>query len=1191
MLEINMLGPPSVKWNNSMLKISRRQVRALLYCLAVRPQVIPREKLCFLFWPNIPDSRARRHLSHLISHLRNALPEGNLLQVNKNHVGLDPEQTWSDTNTLEQLYTLGGKEAKQQAVDLYRGHFLSGFSLPGCAEFESWAADEGYHFENYYLGILSSLMEEEANTGNYESAIALAQRYLALDNLAEGVHRKLIDLYRIVGKRNAAIEQFERCTVVLERELGVSPMPATRALYEAVLKNERPLSFRPEIQSTLKFLSGLQVPLVGRQLELQRLEQIWEKSTRGKTSVVFISGEAGIGKSRLLNAFVDGHINDTLIITSSCHPMKRPIPYQPLVEALAPVVSSIDHKHPNRENAQNNSTFPFSLSKTWLAEVSRLLPDLRTLYPGLPVPLPAKSDEARGRLFEAITRLLLDLVSKPLPMLLIFDDLHWADRATLDWLVFFGHYLDNLHKKKQFGKEMPCCLILIAYRKEEEKTLVELRRSLANTIGFVDIELDGLRSDAVIQLVENLVSASSFVGEFDNQQLSNRLQSVAGNNPFFLIETMRTLLEKGLILRDLDDLTPIPMTDSLRVAVDQRMQNLTSQATQVLEACAVLNGVFDFDLVQLTAGRDELETVEGLEELTARQFFVEAEGGYKFRHDLIQQGVIARLAPVRRQLLHRRAGEALEKLHPEAVTNLAYHFEKGNKPKKAFHYYALSAQQAELVFAWEEAEEHQKHMLISLDQIDPQHKEQALNKQRAEILASRAHMRYLQGRIEDRDQDITSLEHLANSGTDELRLYAVIEKVRYLNLDSHFDEAIINAQKGLGLAIANEDQAAHARLQTQIGFAYYFLGQPKLALEALESALNVTQEDPDLMMRGRINHILGYVYFHLADYPRALSCQREAYRCHQQVGDQNRLAWDGLDIGLLHLKLGNLRDSKEYLDEHLALTRRISANPPKAYGLQVLGHWYLYQGDYVRGRDTYLESLKLQCALHSGSGRVAAEGALGLSLYHLGDLDQAQQRLESAANRAGSIANRRRLVEVLDMLGLVEIALGQFDKGYQNLQKAVGIARKSEFYEGLAFGLAVLARASRLLGEFDRAYSDAAEAVDVAKERDLQMSLLWARLEMGLIALAQGDFKHALAEIDLSMTLLPQAHQAWIGTEQVHFVYAKVLEGVDRFEDADQQLDKAETIIAQKADLITDPKQRQSYLSFTRGLLSSVILH
>jgi DNA-binding SARP family transcriptional activator len=242
-LSIYLLGLPLVRRAGAYLEIPRREVRALLYRLATRLEPVSREQLCFLLWPDTPESSARRALSHLLTHLRNALPGAKAVLACSEHVELNPRYVWSDTAAFEQLCTVSSTrvEALQQAVVLYRGPFLSGFSLNCSAEFELWVLAERRAWERLYLESLAVLIEAEMARGEYEAAITYAQRYLCTDDLAEGVHRRLIELYAAIGDRAAAMRQFEMCTALLRRELGISPQPMTWAAHHMVREGDSPI--------------------------------------------------------------------------------------------------------------------------------------------------------------------------------------------------------------------------------------------------------------------------------------------------------------------------------------------------------------------------------------------------------------------------------------------------------------------------------------------------------------------------------------------------------------------------------------------------------------------------------------------------------------------------------------------------------------------------------------------------------------------------------------------------------------------------------------------------------------------------------------------------------------------------------------------------------------------------------------
>ena len=698
-LRVYLLGPPRVEWAGRPLSIPRRQARALLYRLAVQLQPITREHLCFLFWPDIPESNARRNLSRLLTHLRRSLPDPDVLLTLGEQIGLDPKRAWSDVATFERLCAAQPayrqSETLQQAVDLCHGRFLAGFSLPGSPEFEVWASQEQYTWERMYLEALEALIEAERARGAYDAAIVCAQRYLETNELAEEVHRRLIELYAASGDRSAALRQYERCAVVLERELSVRPLPETQAAYQAVSEGRRPV--RPSApRPTWTTLPSLDVPLVGRDDAMRRLRQAYARALSGYGGVVLISGEAGIGKSRLMQDFATGLERPATLLVGSGHETEQGLPYWPLVEALRPHLPAIDWAALGAE-------------PLCLAEVACLLPELRTLLSDLPVPSAVEPAQAQGRLFQALAHCLLSLASQRHPLILCLDDLHWADEATLSCLGYLARRL----------KRAPV-LVLGAYRTEEAAAVAALRAGLSRLGVMQEMRLEGLPQTEVLHLVRHLSGQTSGAKLF-----SQHLHRETGGNPFFILETLQAMFEAGILWEDetgwstgvdetTEDYRELPLPDTVGQAIRDRLTRLNPQAQQVLEAGAVIGHQFDFDLVRTTSGRHEGEVVDTLDTLLARQLIGEHDGRYRFNHDLIRAVVYGDLSYGRRRLLHRRTGEALEKLRPDDVTTLAWHFERAETADKAVDYLLQAGDRARGLYAHEEAIDYYQRALTFL---------------------------------------------------------------------------------------------------------------------------------------------------------------------------------------------------------------------------------------------------------------------------------------------------------------------------------------------------------------------------------------------------------------------------------------------------------------------------------------------
>ena len=318
-VRITLFGSPQLHVDGQSMSLPRRQMRALLYRLAASTQPVAREQLCFLLWPDVPEATARRYLTVLLNQLRQALPDPDLLLAQRDALLLDPIATQVDTVQLAHALTAATAERAitrlGAALSMYHGPFLHGFTLSGSPEFDAWADQERQHWERRYLDGLALLVDGYAAQGTYGQAITAAHQALAVDELAEDMHRRLIELYGAVGDRSGALRQFERCVVALERELGVSPLPETRAAYEAVRDGRVAM---PKTNGALQFVTGPKVsvdtaesptpvprlvklptaptPLVGRTAERAQASAVLIQPT---VRLLTLCGPGGSGKTRL----------------------------------------------------------------------------------------------------------------------------------------------------------------------------------------------------------------------------------------------------------------------------------------------------------------------------------------------------------------------------------------------------------------------------------------------------------------------------------------------------------------------------------------------------------------------------------------------------------------------------------------------------------------------------------------------------------------------------------------------------------------------------------------------------------------------------------------------------------------------------------------------------------------------------
>jgi predicted ATPase len=489
-------------------------------------------------------------------------------------------------------------------------------------------------------------------------------------------------------------------------------------------------------------LSVLDVPLVDRQQEFGALVSEYQAARMGQTRVVAILGEAGIGKTRLAEEFLLWAGAREADVLEGWASEGAGLPYGPLIVAIRPRME--------RERAPDDL-----LKDTWLSELSRLLPELKERYPDLPSPTSDGGEMAKGALFEAIARMVEALASRA-PVVLFLDDLQWADAATLEVLDYVG---------KRWAEQGAPVLVLIAARPEEpeagsafERWLSSLGRRLplrSMTLGtLTDEEVEGL----LTRLATGASSSKPPAGPLEEmrdsnevdlglKQLGERLAAETDGQPFYLVETLKVLLEEGMLLirsrTDGERVVEVGpawrsqksalrglLPHSVREVIRARLSRLSDEASELVRAGAVLERGFDFESVVGVAGLGEAEGLRGLDELIERHLVQEEASGregevpllhpsatYSFTHEKIRQVAYTEMGHARRRLLHRRAFELLEAGSPAA--QLARHALAGGLAEQAFRYGVVAGDAAVEVFSVKDAIEHYERARDLLTEVRP----------------------------------------------------------------------------------------------------------------------------------------------------------------------------------------------------------------------------------------------------------------------------------------------------------------------------------------------------------------------------------------------------------------------------------------------------------------------------------------
>ena len=663
-LRIELLGGFRVLANGRPLAqpVSARQQELIAFLvLHARSGPIQRQRVSGSLWPESSDEQALTNLRRELHHLQRSPNLHALVDVGTRTLAWrDAASATVDVAGFTAAADRGledSRDALQEAARLYKGDLL-----PACAG--EWIEADRERLRQRAQQVLSRLVGLLEADRAFSDAIEHAQQLLRLDPLDEQAWCALMRCHARRGERATALHLYQQCTALLRKDLGVGPSAQTRLTYREILDLDAEVPVVPAPPRTVVY------PLVGRQSEWLALVNAWRAAGSGQARLCLIRGEAGIGKTRLAEELVDwSRLKGIDSATTRCYAGEGRLPYAPIVgwlksAALRPALAKLD--------------------PTWMTDVARLYPAVLAERTEVPPPTPQLESWQHLRFFEALTQVFRSAA----PLILVVDDLHWADGDTLDWLQYFVRSAADVH-----------CLVVGTARAEEEQDNPPLGRLLAH------LQRDTLVTTIALGPLDQMATAqlaSEVVGhQLDDATLARTFHETEGH-PLFIVERGR--MEAAAQT----DSRGESMLPEVQAVVAARLALLSATARSAAEIAAAVGRDFRFDLLAQASDLEEDTLVRALDELWRRHIVrAQTDERWDFSHDRIREVAYASIGPARRRLIHRRIAQGLELLFADRLddmsASIAVHLERGGQPARAVPFLERAAAVAMRVSATEEA--------------------------------------------------------------------------------------------------------------------------------------------------------------------------------------------------------------------------------------------------------------------------------------------------------------------------------------------------------------------------------------------------------------------------------------------------------------------------------------------------------
>jgi tetratricopeptide (TPR) repeat protein len=969
---------------------------------------------------------------------------------------------------------------------------------------------------------------------------------------------------------------------------------------------------------------------VARQAELARLNGFLDRSLSGKGQICFVSGETGIGKSALVAEFerqAQAKHADLVMAVGICDPqVNGGLPYAPFRDVLEMLTHSTTSRAVKERTAKENNNRLARTTKVFMDLIVKFGPDIINLFvPGVGLPikisqfalgetgladkfkqhakpkakepgpkLPGPDQFNQDQVIEQYVNVIRALAEK-VPLLLVLEDLHWADSASLNMLFRLSRCIENRRilivgtyrpHEKQFSRDDNLAQL--------EQVLDEIKRYH----GDVFVDLNRARSE----------NGRAFIDAFLESE-PNRLDETfrrnlflhTGGQPLFTVELLRDLQNRGLLVKDVagrwvggNDLRWDRMPARVEGVIASRLAHLPKEMHETLKVASVEGEQFTAEVVagvQTSDARSLIRQLSGdlqsayqlVEGLEVKRISQQRLSRYRFSHQLFQHYLYSSLDPVELSYMHESIGLILETLYgeqaAEIAAQLARHFELAELPDKARLYLRIAGEQAAASYANDAALDFLNRALA----LTPANATQ----DRFALLANRERIYDLLGKRALQREDLNALTRLAEAMPGDVlkRAEVGLRRAKLAQSVSDYETAIAEAQAAIGLLEADKVDATPLLVDGYLIVARCLSvrGDVAESRQQLEQALEISRRQHYQPGEYRALTFMGTLQLGAGNYPAANDNLEQALRLARANGDARHEEITLSDLGVVATYQKKFSAAIEHYQQAQQIAQQIGDREREAVVITNLGWVSLESGDFPQVKRYSAQAAQLADELNDRKIQGVALINLCEAHWQLGEYVQANARGAQALELFRAIHFRWNEAIILADLGQIALSAGNCEQARQHAEESLAIARTIDSRPAQGTALILVGRALAGLGRLEEAEAAFNEAVNICRGLDDTAGVGAAQVGLASVALAHGELESpglALAQIEeVLVALLHEPPEALAGMLPL-WAYAVCLQVLQVGHDprGAQLMAVATAKLQARAARISDPAARQSFL-------------